>query len=160
MMQNQPSNLQTISWQALEFKPHNKNPVWFICFGILSASLILYGFYSGNLLTVATFLIISIIALFFALQNPQPVTCQLKSTGIVVNRTFYPYRNIRKFWIIYGPQNKTLNFETVAYLNSLISLQLGKQDPLAVKEYLKQYLQEDLDQQETLTDIIGRKLKF
>ena len=159
-MQKPPGHPTTISWQALEFNEHKKPPIWFISFGLLSALLIFYGFWSGNLLTGATFLVICFSIFFLGLQRPQTVTHKLSSTGISANRIFYPYRNIKKFWIIYKRHNKTLNFETVAYLNNQVSFQLGDQDPVEIKQFLKKYLPEDLDKEESLMDIFAHRIKF
>jgi len=134
--------------------------LWFIIFGVLSLGLIGFSIYTRNLMTIITFVLISVIALFFALQRPQLVTFKLTSTGISANRIFYPYRNIKKFWIVYGSQAKALHFETIAYLNSQVSLELGKQDPLEVRQFLKKYLPEDLDKEEPFADILARRLKF
>lgn len=73
----------------------------------------------------------------------------------------YPYKIIKKFWLVYNPPiTKTLNFETTAYLNNRISIQLGSQDPVAVKLYLSQYLPEDLDRTESLSETLARTLKI
>jgi hypothetical protein len=58
--------------------------------------------------------------------------------------------------MIYTPENKTVNFETVAYLNNHISMELGRQDPVAIKQFLKNYLQEDLDREESFTLLISK----
>ena len=55
---------------------------------------------------------------------------------------------------------KTLNFETTAYLNNQISFQLGSQNPIELKLFLSQYLPEDLDRTESLTETLARSLKI
>jgi hypothetical protein len=103
-------------------------------------------------LTLLTFVLLIVVALIFSHQKPQEIQYQLTSTGIVIGQLAYPYRNIKKFWMIYTPENKTVNFETVAYLNNHISMELGRQDPVAIKQFLKNYLQEDLDKEESFTE--------
>jgi len=97
----------------------------------------------------------------YAHREPKKVIYTLNNNGIVVDRVLFPYQNILAFWINYLPPDiKTLNFETTAYINRYVSIQLNDQNPLEVREYLLQYLVEDLDQGETLAERITRKTKF
>jgi hypothetical protein len=73
----------------------------------------------------------------------------------------YSFKTIKIFWLDYRPPEiKTLNFITTAYINNQITIQLGDQDPVAVKLLLKQYLPEDLNREESLTEMLARKLKI
>jgi hypothetical protein len=150
-----------ISWQALEYPEYKKHPLWFIALALVVGALVLYGIYSKSWTTVATFALLGAMAVVYAAQKPKTLTIRLTGQGVQVNNLTYPYSVIRKFWIIYHPPAvKTLYLETTAYLNHILSLELGNQDPRAVKAFLKQYLQEDLDATESATDLIARKLKF
>lgn len=149
-----------LKWIALEFKHHKKNFLWYIVFSLVTLGLIGYAIYIQNWLTLTTFVCLAIVTLVFANQRPQMIEHELSSTEIRVGQTLYPYRIIKKFWIIYTKDNKSLNFETTAYLNNVVTLQLGRENPLEIKNYLKPYLQEDLDREESFTDIISRKIKF
>ena len=153
-------NKQKITWEAWEFKAQEKSLFWYVGFGGIAIALIVYAWYSHNFLTMITFLVISAAWLLYALQKPRRVSHELSTTGIRINQTFFPYRNIKNFWIIYNNHNKTLNFETTAYLNNHISLELGQLHPNEIKTFLKTYLQEDLDKEDSLTDVIARKVKF
>ena len=155
-----PGSKLNLRWEALEFQVHQRNWLWYVGYLVVGGVLVGYAIYTRSILTVATFVVISIVAFVFAHQNPKTVTHELSQTGIRVGNSFYPYRNIRKFWIVYTRENKTLNLETTAYLNSQVSLQLGTEDPLPIREYLKAYISEDLDQEETLIDILARKIRF
>ena len=107
------------------------------------------------------FILLIAVTLMFALRKPQTMTCELSGVGINLGKSTYPYKNIRRFWIIYDPpHNTTLNFETTAYLNSTISVELANQNPFEVKEFLNGFLPEDLEKEESMTDAIARKLKF
>jgi hypothetical protein len=149
-----------LKWEAPEFKHHPKSIQWYTLFAIITIGLITYGIYIHDWLTSTTFFVLAMALLVFTTQRPTKVTHELTATGIRVKSTFFPYKNIRKLWIIYTKENKTLNLETTAYVNNQITLQLGKENPLTIREYLKSYLSEDLNQEETLTDIISRKIKF
>lgn len=149
-----------LSWSAQEFKIHKKNTEWYIGYLVFAFALLAYGWYSHNLLTLVTFAIIVVVVFYFSHQSPGVVKYELTSTGVMVGKTLIPYRSVKKFWIIYTSVNKSVNFETSAYLNNQVSLQLGKQDPLPVREFLKKYLSEDLDREESFTEVLARKIKF
>jgi hypothetical protein len=158
-LQNQNRNT-SIKWEAMEFIPHKRSASWYIGFTIISLLLIAYAIYTHNFLTILTFIVLAGVWLMFSLQTPRKIVHELTTTGIVTNQNMLSYKTIKKFWIIYTRDNKTLNLETTAYLNNHLVLQLGKQHPSEVKEFLKKYIPEDLEMEESLTDIISRKIKF
>ncbi len=110
---------------------------------------------------VVTFVVIIFSVLLFTSQQPKTLIFKASKTGIVSGGIVYPYKTVKTFWIIYNPPTvKTLNFETSAYLNSQISLELGSQDPVELKLFLNQYIPEDLDREESFTDTLARNLKI
>jgi hypothetical protein len=152
---------KTITWSAHEFIYHKKTLWWHLAFIILATGLIGYAVYTKSILTVITFALIAIVGWFFANRQPRIIRYELNSQGLVFNQQILPYKNIKKFWIIYSPgQIKTLNFETTAVLHRMHSLELGSADPMMIKIFLQQYISEDLDREESLTDVITRKAKF
>ncbi|HEX5430287.1 MAG TPA: hypothetical protein VFX17_04420 [Patescibacteria group bacterium] len=149
-----------LSWTALEFQEREKNNWWYAAFFIISAALIGYSVYLHETLTVITFSVLAVAVFIFSHQRPRQIQYSLTPVGVNMGRTQMPFRNIKKFWIIYTDQNKTVNFETTSYLNSVLTLELGRQDPLPVKIFLKSYLPEDLQKEESFTEVISRKIKF
>lgn len=150
-----------IEWQAPEFTEHEKNTSWHVIFTVIALLLIGYAVYIKSILSAITFVLLSILGWYFANKKPEIILYKLTSTGIVNSDTIIPYKNIKSFWIVYNPPLvKTLNFETTALLNRIVSIELGEQDPLKAREYLQNYITEDLDREESLTDIISRKAKF
>lgn len=165
-MDNQQANSTTpptkeISWQALEYPEYKKHPLWFVGLAIVTALLVLYGIYIKSWTTAAAFFLFGVLVMIYATQKPKTVTIKINGQGIQINNLLYGYPVIKKFWIIYNPPEvKSLYFETTAYLDRVVKLELGNQDPIAVKALLKQYLEEDLDAEESAADLIARKIKF
>ncbi len=155
----QPEN--SINWDAKEFTHHEKTLVWYIVFTLIAIGLIVYSILSGSILTMVTFGLIVLLGFLFSHRQPRVMPHSLTSSGIILGDTIIPYKNIKSFWIIYEPpQVKTLNIETTAYLNRHVTIQLGDQDPVPVKLFLKKYLPEDLNRDESFVDIIQRHLKI
>lgn len=161
-MKSQNNNsLQEISWPAEEFKHQPKSFAWFIGFTIVSIALVVYAVFSKSVMTIIAFVLLITVAYLYAVKNPRILEHKITKTGIKAGNNLYPYKNIKKFWIVYQPPEvKTLNIETTAYLNNEVTIQLGNQDPVAVKLALRNYVPEDIDKEESLTDALGRKLKF
>ncbi len=152
----------SITWKAQSHKDHKRSPAWYLGFAIISAALILYAiFLDRSIMTVITFALMMLVLFIFVTQPVRVITNKLTSTSIISGNVTYPYKIVRTFWINYNPPEvKTLNFETTAYLNNKVSVELGDQDPVAVKLFLSQYLPEDLDREERLSETLARTLKI
>lgn len=152
---------ETITWNAPSHTRTSRSPAWYIVFGIISVALIFFGVYNHSILMIVTFSVVILSVMLLSAQEPKNVVFKATKSGIVSGSIVYPYKTIKTFWIIYNPPVvKTLNFETSAYLNNHISMELGQQDPTELKLYLSQYIPEDLDREESLTDTLARNLKI
>jgi hypothetical protein len=150
-----------ISWQAPEFAEYRKHPLWFVGFGLVIALLVLFGIYTQSWTTAVLFTLFGLLGVIYASSKPKTVTIKITGSGIQVNSLEYSYRVIKKFWIMYHPPEvKTLYLETNAYLDRIVKIELANQNPNDVRDILKQYLEEDLDQTESVADMIARKIKF
>lgn len=152
---------ETITWKALSHEHHHRSSGWYLMLGIVSLGLIGFGIYNHSILTVLTFILIILVVLILSAQRPRLLTYKASQTGISVGNTHYPYKIIKTFWIVYDPpQTKTLNFETTAYLNNRVSLQLADQNPVELKLFLSEYLPEDLDHEDSITETLAKNLKI
>ena len=152
---------ELLEWQAANFISPKRSASWYIGFGIVGLILTAYALYDRSILTLITFSMIIVAVFLLSRQSPRLLTYTITKTGIYVGNSLYPYNTIKTFWIVYNPPEvKTLNFETTAYVNSQVTLQLGNQDPLQVKNVLSKYLPEDLERDESVSEILARKLKI
>jgi len=150
-----------IVWTAPEFVHYPKSRGWFLILGIAGLALIAYFLVQKDFLTSMMFVLLLAMAFLFARARPRQITITLTPRGVKLNDTLLAYQQIKTFWIVYEPPHiKTLNFETSAYLNRFLTLQLEDMDPVQVRDFLLEYLSEDLDRQERLPDKISRTLKF
>ena len=151
----------SLTWTAPSHIQPKRSTTWYMGFILVATGLISYAFYTKSIITAITFFLIIAVVLVLTLERPKLTIYKITKTGIIVGRVMYPFGIIKKFWIVYHPpQIKTLNFETTAYLNNKVILQLGKQDPISLKMVLSKYIEEDLDQKESLSEGLARKLKI
>jgi hypothetical protein len=151
---------ETVSWKAQSHIEHSRSMGWYILFALVGLGLLAYAFYTQSITAGITFFLIIIVLLVLTNQPSREVTYKITKTGISVGNQTYPFKIIKKFWIVYNREVKTLNFETTAYLNNQISLQIGKQNPVEIKLILSEYLPEDLEKEESITESLARRLKI
>ncbi len=150
-----------ITWNAPEFVHYPKSKTWFGVFAAIGVLLVGYFLTQKDFLTSSMFLLLFLMLMFVARAKPRQIEVTLSGRGIKLNETIVVYQQIKSFWLVYEPAEvKTLNFETTAYLNRFLTVQLADQDPVAVREFLLEFLPEDLDREERVTDKISRSLKF
>lgn len=154
-------NQQEISWIAPEFIHYPKSRLWFLAVSIIGLGLAVYFLVRKDFLTAVLFILLLLVVLFFAKSPAKQLRIHLDHSGIKINNLKLPYQQVKSFWIVYEPPEvKTINFETSAYLNRFVTLQLDTQDPMKIRSFLLQYLSEDLEKGELLADKLSRNLRF
>lgn len=130
--------------------------------GIVGVSLLVYSIIDANYLFVLIIVLFGIILFLQEMQEPMDVTFAITETGVVVGRKFYSYSELENFWMIYNPPMvKTLYFLTKDLLKHRLQVALLDNDPRPIRDFLSQYLKEDLEQEdEPLSDKMGRTLKL
>ena len=150
-----------ISWQALEFEHHEKNGKWFLWLLIFGLALLGYAAWQKDFFMFLTFFLLILAIYLYARKKPKTVMIELAGRGIKLDADLYPYSTLKAFWIIYEPpQVKIVGLETTHSLNRELILQLDDMDPNTVREFLLQYLPEDLEREENYSDKLMRKLRF
>lgn len=153
--------MQEISWRAPEFIHYPKSFVWYGIIALLGLVLAGYFLLQKDFLTAVLFVLLFVLIVYFAQAKPKMLEISLDAKGLKLNEMRLPYQQIKTFWFVYEPPEiKTLNFETTAYFNRFLTLQLEDQDPVKIREFLLKYLPEDLERAEFTSDKIARKLRF
>ncbi|HEX9502777.1 MAG TPA: hypothetical protein VF974_00445 [Patescibacteria group bacterium] len=159
-MQNQKIP-ETLTWKAPSHIKHQRSSAWYLIFSLCGLALLAFAFYIRSITAGLTFFLIVVVLLIISTQSSREVTYKVTKTGIAAGNMIYPFKIIKRFWIIYNPPEvKTLHFETTAYLNSQVTLQLGPQDPVELKLVLGGYLPEDIEMEESITESLARRLKI
>ena len=157
-MNKEPETI--LEWQAPEFRHYPKNGAWFITFALVIGMLITYLFFQQDWFGGISVLIIAILVGVFAMHRPNEVTIRLSTYGVHIDDTHIPYTQIKEFWIVDTENHKTLNINTTAYLNHLLSIELQDQNPNEVQEILEELLDEKEDAVETVAQRIAHRVKF
>lgn len=157
-MARQPETI--IEWQAPEFRHYPKNAAWFITLGIIVALILAYELFQHDWFGAISLVIITFLFTAFALHRPKIINVQISTHGLHIDDTHIPYNRIKQFWIIDNDRHKTLNIETTAYLNHLMSIELHEQDVDEIQELLEELLPEKEEANETLSQRIAHRFRF
>jgi len=150
------------AWTFPEFVVHKRGKTWYISALIITVAVIIWSIFSKNYLFIIIIVIIGIIFIMQNRQSPPPIECRIKEDGIELGRNFYPFRDLKKFYIIYQPPLvKNIYFDFKSAVRPTLPISLEKENPLKIREILKKYLDEDLEKEEEPTsDAISRTLKI
>ena len=149
------------NWKFSEFPQYQRDRSWYVWGGIVVGLFLLYSIFTANFLFGLVTIISALIILMFQRSNNE-IDFKIAEDGILVNKRFYDYKEIKNFYIIYEPPAvKTLYFEPKSFFNPRIPIPLEQQNPVKIREILRQYLEEDLDREnEPVSDQTSRLFKL
>jgi len=156
-----PDQNKNISWQAPEFRHYPKNAGWYIT--LISVAVLTVAFFiivESDIFAGVSIGLIAVLIVLFSRQKPQLVNVELNNKGVKFDNLFYPYKQLKYFWVVNNPRHKTINFHTTAFLNNILILELENQNPETTREFLLQYLPEHHETDETAIQRIMHKVKF
>jgi len=135
---------QTLQWSAYEAGASQKSADWYWALGIIAAS----GAASAILFSNALFAIVIVLgALALGLHAARPAgrsSVELNEKGVLVNETFYPYRELLSFWVEDGYEAPPKLFiKGARVLSPQIILQIEDVEPEEVRDFLLEYLEEE-----------------
>lgn len=160
--QTEPQTAKTIfTWTALEYIQQQRDKKWYTIAGIALAAAVLLTLITGNWSMALAIIVFA--AVYEYLQRhhpPKRVEIEITDYGIHVGHMFFPYSNIKAFWILYGNGVKSLNLRVHKRIHSDVVIQLDSQNPAAIREYLVGQIPEWEGKHESLSDVILRLLKL
>lgn len=151
-----------VSWETWEFPPHERSHRWYVLVSIIGVLLIVYAIFAENYLFAIIVLMMGVILFVNNLRHPHRVNVHLTNLGVVVDQHFYRFQDLKDFSVVYDPPNvKLLYIDFKSPWRPLMSIPLEDIDPNVVRDYLLQYVFENLDREsEGLTDYLSRLYKL
>ena len=131
------------SWDVLEFNPENRNTDWYWALGLIAMSLAIISFIFSNVL-FGIFIIISGVTLSaLAIRKPKLIHYELTSDGLMEGVQFYPYRNIRGYFVEDIDDGALLLLELDRWLMPIITVPIPENiNPEEVSRYLRRFVTE------------------
>lgn len=157
-----PQNINNeIKWEVPEFRKPERTKSWYIISGILAFLMIFFSFFSlsiipfrlsflgndNNFLFALIIILTVVIMIIIESKEPKMIKVKLNNEGIKLGDTFYDYDDVKNFCVLYKPKEslKNLYFEFKNSARFRLSLPLRSLNALEVRNFLKKYLEEDLE---------------
>ena len=150
-----------VIWEVPEFRKPERGRNWYIIAGTLGFLMIFFSFFSlslkplklaflgsnNNFLFALIIILGAGIMMLIESREPKMIKVLLDGDGIKLGEKFYDYDDIKNFCVVYRPKDsvKNLYFEFKNTARFRLSLPLRSLNPLAVRNFLKRYLEEDLE---------------
>lgn len=149
-------------WDFPEFVKHKRGAIWWILGAILGLGLIVWAMIGGNFLFAMMIIIFAFIVIFTNKRESLIVRFQITEDGLRVGSSFYEWKKVKSFWIVYKPPEiKQLYFQLSGIFPPGLSIPLEKQNPIKIREILLKYCFEDLEkEEESFSDFLERSLKI
>jgi hypothetical protein len=138
-----------------------KSPKWFAILAAGIAVLAIIFLLSANFIAVITTVLVGGLIYYVAQVKPTVVRYRLMVDGVAIGTTLYHYRDLQAFNIIYEPGAvKTVLIRSKRRLAPLVHMEIGDANPVAIRDILLEFIEEDLEMDEPLVDVWARKLGF
>ncbi len=150
------------NWQIDEYPREQRSTRWYVVMGLAAAACIIYALATANFLFAVIILMIGVITLVTTFQEPARMDVFITTTGIVIGNSFYEFRSINDFSIVYDPPHVKLLYVTfVQAWRPMLAIPLEDVDPNEVRDQLLPYCLENLNRSsERLTDRLRRVYKL
>ena len=125
-----------LEWSALEYEEKERGKDWFWALGVIvvagSAASFIYGNYFFGL-----FLIISggLLAIF-AIKKPDTVFYELNEKGLKIRNRFFPYENIKSFWVQKDSEKPLLFIRSERLFMPIISMPIAEEHAEEIRELM------------------------
>jgi len=151
-----------ITHEVPEYIKQERGVLWYAIAVLLGAALIVYAIMNGNFLFAVILVLAGVVMILMSLNEPRMIRLEIDPSGVRLGGKKYSYNQFREFSIIYQPPEiNTLYLEFRLPLRERLSIPLGDIDPNVIRNYLLNFITEDLERdEESLTDILSRTLKF
>jgi len=149
-------------WEFPEFIKHQRGKLWYVSFIIVFLAMLIYAYFSDNLLFAIILVIFAVLYLSSAKNDPVTMETAITEDGIFIGSKFIPYEELDNFYIIYyPPEIKNLYFEPKSIIKPTIVIPLEDQNPVYLRQVLLKYLDEDITKEEIpANEGISRILKL
>ncbi len=160
---NQYESEAFISWRIPEYDRYERPKIWYILAIIVALTALIIAFWAKNYLFVIIIVLSSLIIILNEGREPEEIEFAIHDEGLALGKRFIDYSELSNFSIIYKPRQNTkkLYFEFGSALRPRLSIYLGNNNPLKIRDILLNYLQEDLEREnEPLSESLARLFRI
>lgn len=160
MLQTEKTPL--LSWTFPEFTRHERSRGWYIAFFLFFVACVGIAILVRNYSFVGVLVMIGFVLILRLRRQPMDVPFTIHEDGVTVATRTYVWADFKHFWIMYKPPHvKQLYLQFKNGIRPELNIGLQDQNPLKVREVLRDYLIEDIErEEEPLTEQLTRYFKI
>ena len=151
--------MDKLEWQAYEFEQPERHHNWFYALWILAVAFVAVALILNSYLLAMFILLSGGVVHIYALKQPQLFTFTLTAENLTIGSKVYNLADFDSFWIFEREDGNFLSLEAKKVLSTHLGVPLGEIDPQKVRDLFSNILVEK-EQEEPLTDLLARRLKF
>lgn len=150
------------TWKIREYEVHSRPRMWYVFTVPIGLLLVIYGIFSGNFLFALIIILFAIIIFLQSHRDPISLPFSVTDLGVIVNNRFYPYTELKDFYIIYEPPDvKQLFIEPQSAWRPTLRVPLEDINPNEIRQSLRGHLLEDIEkEEEPFSDMFARRWKM
>ncbi|MFA5954842.1 MAG: hypothetical protein WC817_04915 [Patescibacteria group bacterium] len=150
------------TWVVSEYPEYTRDRQWYIVASIVGIILVGLAIWYSNFLGAVLVLLTAVIVVARHTTETPTLAVRLQGDGISIGESFYPYSQMKSFWIVFEPPHtKTLYFDFQSAWRPRLPIPLEDADPFSVRQTLLQYLEEDLSREgEPTSDALSRLMRL
>jgi len=139
---------------------HQRSTRWYIAWSIFFALAVGVNVWMGLYLSAVVIVLLGTLVFVNASKKTKEIDVKITSKGISVGETSYTWRDIENFWILHDPPLNQLLFKRRSGALREVSVELGTENPLKIRDLLLAYVPEDATREEGNIDFLTRALKL
>jgi len=157
-----PMTEAVFDWLVQEYIIYPKSGWWYLASGLMLLMAVLWTVFDQNYPFAIFLVLFYLVAILYDIRSPKTVEFVITPDGIKIGSDFYFYREIRQFYIIYQQNGiKNIYFEFTNPLRNRLIIPLDDQDPIVIREFLLQFIEEDLEQEaEPISERLRRWMRL
>lgn len=148
-------------WGFPEFVRYQRSRRWYTVVGLIVAGSFVWAVFQGNVLFAIILILAAIVYVTLNQRRPRNIICTIEEDGVSVDRDFFPWDDLGRFWVVYQPPEvKKLFFRFRSSIRPIVSVLLEKENPVSIRKTLLEYLAEDPNGEEPGSDQFSRVFKL
>ena len=141
--------------------PNERGRGWYITMAIFFAGVVALNVVLELYLSAVVIVLLALIVFTTTTRREKKITARFYGTGLKLNDHFYPWSEFSKFWILYEPPAlKRLHLQRRSRLINELTIELGRENPLKIRDLLVALLPEDQSKEESRMDLVTRTFKL
>ncbi|MDO8668709.1 MAG: hypothetical protein Q7K65_00245 [Candidatus Buchananbacteria bacterium] len=160
--ENQQLSEVVFSWKCHDYVKYQKSVAWYLISFLIIALMVGWAIYTINYLFAVFLVLFYLVVIMYEFKQPELVDCTITNDGIKHGKNFFFYKHIDNFFIIYqdhGIKNLYVDFKNP--LRGRLVVDLDGLDVIGIREFLLQFLKEDLEREaEPLSERLRRLLRI